>query len=80
MSKYLIQKTEVYRCDSESEAVDMIDAAKHDSSFDLKKYQNEYRERKIKGEVADAWFRVTLTKHYNDEREPIDTYTNEVDE
>ena len=74
MSKYLVQKTEVYRCDTESEAVDMINKAKHNNSFDLKKYQSEYRERKVKGETADAWFKVTLTKVFNDEKEPIDTY------
>lgn len=70
MSKYLISVTETYRVDTEAEAAVLIDEAKKDNKYDLKKYTSQKKERKQKGEVVDAWWRVTLTKHLDDEKEP----------
>ena len=66
--KYLIETTEVYRCDSEDEAKTLIEQAKRTSV--LKKYNCVAKEKKQKGEVVDSWFKLTLTKSWDDEKEP----------
>lgn len=68
--KYLTQVTEVYRVESEEEVIKMIEEAKQDNRFTLTKHASQYKERKQKGEVIDAWFKVSLTKTFNEEREP----------
>lgn len=68
--KYLIQTVETYRVDKEDEAKRMIEEAKSDNHFILKKYSSEYKERKQKGEVIDTYYKVTLTKAFTDEKEP----------
>lgn len=68
--KYLIQTVETYRVDREDEAKKMIEEAKNDNHFILKKYSSEYKERKQKGEVIDTYYKVTLTKAFTDEKEP----------
>ena len=79
MSKYLTTTIETYRVDSEQEAVNLIEEAKKDNSYILGKYTNEHKERKSKGEVIEEYYKVTLTKIFNDIKEPymqIDvTYT-----
>lgn len=78
--KYLITTTEVYRFSSEDEATNFIETAKKESGYVLTKHTVEYKERKQKGEVVDFWWKVTLVKKFNDEKEPdrdIDiTYDN----
>lgn len=66
--KYLIETTEVYRCDSEDEAKVLIEDAKRTST--LKKYNCVAKERKQKGDIVDSWFKLTLTKSWDDEKEP----------
>ena len=66
--KYLIETTEVYRVDNEDEAKGLIEEAKRTST--LKKYNCVSKERKQKGEVVDSWYRLTLTKVWDDEKEP----------
>ena len=73
MAKYLITTTEVYRVDSESEVDAAIAEAKADDSFNLVKYNREYKERKSKGEVIDSWYKLSLVKSFNDEKDPITT-------
>lgn len=68
--KYLTQTVETYRVDKEDEAKKMIEEAKADNHFILKKYSSEYKERKQKGEVIDTYYKVTLTKAFTDEKEP----------
>ena len=48
----------------------MIEEAKSDNHFILKKYSSEYKEKKQKGEVIDTYYKVTLTKAFTDEKEP----------
>ena len=43
-----------------------IEEAKKDSQYTLSKYSSVYKERKQKGEVIDAWHRVSLTKTFDD--------------
>lgn len=70
MSKYLIKTTEVYRCDSEQEANELIKEAKTNGLYTVSKSSSEIRTTKQKGEIIDEWRRVTLTKSFNDEKEP----------
>ncbi len=70
MSKYLVSTTETYRVDSENEATRAIEEAKKDNSYTLSKYTNEHKERKSKGEVIDEYWKLTLTKNFNDIKEP----------
>lgn len=70
MSKYLIEVTENYRADTENEALQMIQEAKESSQYTLKKQSYTYKERKQKGEVVDCWWKVSLTKVFDDEKEP----------
>lgn len=69
--KYLISTTEVHRFNSEQEAADFVEAAKKEPGYTLSKSTVEYKERKQKGEVIDFWWKVTLVKKFNDEKEPI---------
>lgn len=73
--KYLVQVTETYRVDSEEQVMAMIDEAKKDNRFLLLKHTSQYKERKQKGEVIDAWYKVTLTKGFTDEKDPEATAT-----
>ena len=68
--KYLVQTTETYRVDTEDQVKEMIEEAKSDNRFQLLKYTSQYKERKAKGEVIDAWYKVTFTKGFCDERDP----------
>lgn len=66
--RYLISTVETYRVDSEHEANTIIEEAKE--TGDLTKYSCVYKEKKQKGEIADSWYKVTLTKTFTDEKEP----------
>ena len=66
--KYLIRTTEVYRADNEDEAQAVIEEAKGTST--VIKYNSTYKCKKQKGEVIDEWYRVEITKEWDDEKEP----------
>ena len=68
--KYLLTTTEVYRFNEEQAATDFIEEAKKKPGYMLVKHAVDYKERKQKGEVVDYWWKVTLVKRFNDEREP----------
>ena len=70
MSDFLITATEVYRVESENAAEYLINTAKEDPSYILVKYNCEHKTRKAKGEIIDEWYKVTLVKSFNDEKEP----------
>jgi len=70
MSKFLISTCETYRVDTEKEVKDFIEENKKDKRFTLTKYVSEYKERKSKGEVVDTFYKLTLTKVFNDIKEP----------
>lgn len=69
MAKYLISTIETYRVDTEAEATKAIEEAKNDSSYTLGKYTSEHKERKSKGEVVDEYWKLSLTKLFNDIKE-----------
>lgn len=66
MSKYLVSTVETYRVDTEAEATAAIEAAKKDDAYILGKYTSEHKERKSKGEVVDEYWKLSLTKLFND--------------
>ena len=70
MAKYLVSTVETYRVDNENEATQTIEQAKKDSSYTLGKYTNEKKERKLKGEIVDEYWKLTLTKIFNDIKDP----------
>ena len=69
--EYLVSTTEVYRVDDEASAASLIEKAKHDSMYVLAKYSSVKKEKKQKGEIIDEWYQVSLTKKFNDEKDPI---------
>lgn len=71
MAKYLINVTETYRVDNEDQAARLIEEAKNSNQYTLSKYSCVHKERKQKGEVIDEWYRLTLTKVFDDEKEPF---------
>lgn len=64
--KYLCQVTEVYRVETETEVETMLSEAKNDMKFDLAKYECKKVETK-----EDEFFKVSLTKVFNDIKEPM---------
>ena len=72
--KYLVSTTETYRVNTEAEAVKMIEEAKKDSTYILSKYINQHKEVKSKGEVIDEYYKITLTKLFNNIKEPDTEY------
>jgi hypothetical protein len=72
MSKYLIDTTETYRVDTEAEVEQLIAEAKKNGEYILSKYSSTHKEKKVKGVIEDEWYKVTLVKKFNDEKEPND--------
>lgn len=70
-NRYLIKTTEQWRVDNESSAKRLIEEAKKEFSSSLVKYSSEYKTQKAKGEIVQDWYRVTLVKAFQDEKEPI---------
>ena len=68
--RYLIEVTENYRVDNEAEAKTLIEEAKAGNNYIVKKYSSQYKEKKQKGEVVDAWYKVVLVKSFTSEKEP----------
>ncbi len=72
--KYLINTTDVFRCDNESEAEAFLNTMKKDSSFEIVSSTISKKETKSKGEVVDSWVRLTIKKVFNNEKEPEVAY------
>lgn len=72
---YLIKTVETLRVANEAEAQRVIEEAKKNKNFTLSKYSSEYKCAKAKGEIADEWYRVILTKEFTEEKEPDCTTT-----
>ena len=71
MAKYLVSTVETYRVADETEATNLIEEAKADKNYVLSKYTREHKEKTSKGEVVDEYYKVTLTKIFNDIKEPF---------
>ena len=70
MSKYLITVTEIYRVDTEQEAINMIQEAKDNNQYQLLEQNYKYKEKTQKGEIVDTYWKVTLKKGFDNEKEP----------
>lgn len=70
--KYVLEKVESYFLDTEEEVNELIQAAKDDGEFELKKYTSEFKQKKVKGEVVAEYYKCVLTKKYNDEKDLTD--------
>lgn len=73
--RYLITTVETYRVDTQEDAEKLIKEAKGAKEYSLKKYSSEEKFVKAKGEVVDSWYRVTLTKEWDNEKEPENDFT-----
>ena len=68
---YLLTTTETYRFESENEVTAFLDSVKENQkNYILSKYSTVHKEKKVKGEVEDEWYRVTIVKVFNKEKEP----------
>ena len=69
MAKYLVRRTDVYRVDTESEAKAFVEQQKTNSKYEVVKHSTELRTAKAKGEIVDEWYRVTIVKNCNEEKD-----------
>lgn len=68
--KFLLSVQEVYRFDTYTEAENFIKDQKASDLWVLKKHDIELKEIKEKKEVVDTYYKVTVVKVFNDEKEP----------
>ena len=67
MSKFLVSTVETYRVDTDEEAKNLIEEAKTSSMFELGKYSSQFIPEK---KNCEAYYKVVLTKMFNDIKEP----------
>mgnify|MGYP003295767764 CR=1 FL=1 len=71
--KYLVNTTEVYRVDT-IEAVEALqEEVKADGRYELASFSYKAKNKKLKGEIIDEWYQVTVKKLFNDEKDPYTT-------
>lgn len=70
---YLVTVVESWRVPTMEDADALEMEARSDGHFEVSKCGKVHKERKVKGEVVDAWVVVTITKVFNNMKEP-DTY------
>lgn len=69
--KYLINTQEIWHVESEKEAAELIENAKKANPGNLIKYSSQHKEKVNKdGETVYDYYKVTLSKNFNNEREP----------
>jgi hypothetical protein len=73
--KYLVKTTETYRVDSDAEVLEMVKEAKESLQWTLEGHTSKKKQVKQKGEIVDEYFMLTLTKSFNDEKEPMSDIT-----
>lgn len=65
--KELKRVTDVFKVDTETAAAQLIQEYKdkaREEGYDLTKYESKYRNKKVKGEIAEEWYMVTLQKDF----------------
>lgn len=67
---YLTTVTETYRMENDEEVKRFLEELKKDPSFEIVKYNSVKKEKKKQGEIIDEWVRFSVTKRFNDEKEP----------
>lgn len=78
--KFLIQTTEIFRCDSEQEAETFLKDMKKDKNYEITSSTVAKKEVKQKGEVVDSYIKLTVKKVYNEEKDPLVPYNHENNE
>lgn len=66
--RQLVRTTDVYKVDTEAEAVSLIQECKDNQGtegYELTKYESKYRTKKAKGEIVEEWYQVTLQKDFD---------------
>ena len=74
MSKYLINRIDTFRVDTEEEAKTFIEQLKQGTG-EVLKHSIEYKEQKSKGEVVQSWYRLVVKRQYNEEKEPLEAFS-----
>ncbi len=72
---YLIKTTEVYRVKTEEQAKNFIEEQKQNDTYEITKYATERKDRKVKGEIVESYYQTTITKVFNDIKDPVDKVT-----
>lgn len=72
---YLIKTTEVYRVETEEQAKNFIEEQKQNNTYEITKYATERKDRKVKGEIVESYYQTTLTKVFNDIKDPYSNIT-----
>lgn len=72
MSIYLTKVTEQYRIDTEQEVDNFLNEQKQEKTFEVVKSSSEKKVVKAKGEIIDEFYRVTIVKEFQSEKEPAD--------
>lgn len=68
--RYLTSVVETYRLPNDEAVKIFLEELKKDPAFTITKYSSTKKERKEKGDVVDEWVRFTVTKVFNEEKEP----------
>lgn len=65
----ILKSTEIYRCETESEAEKFITNVKTEaisSDYLITKTATDYKTKKQKGEIIDEYYQVTIVKKYGE--------------
>ena len=73
--RYLTSVVETYRLPNDEAVKVFLEELKRDPAFTITKYSSTKKERKEKGDVVDEWVRFTVTKVFNEEKEPDSVIT-----
>lgn len=66
--KVLLNRTDIYRVDTEEEVKEAIEQEKTDATehgYILKGYSSKIKEKKSKGEIIDEGYELTFKREYN---------------
>ena len=69
--KYLVNTTEVYRVEN-IEAVEALqEEVKADGRYEVASFTYKAKNKKLKGEIVEEWYQVSVKKVFNDEKDPF---------
>lgn len=64
----LLKRVEEYRVSTEQEAVELIDSFKENQAgggYEVTKSGYTLKTKKVKGQIADSWYVVSITMNFN---------------
>ena len=68
MNAILLKDAKTYRVNTDEQARTLIeDCAKNqfNEGYKLTNHTSKYRNKKVKGEIVEEWYEVTLTRSYD---------------